>query len=137
MKRGAKERSLTTSAASWNNDSVVDLSKLLGKLPSFVFGYPDCFLGICAAVVGIARDKGVEPTNAYLPFGFGLIALSMARRNWADVGYGRDGNTRKFFFTFKEFFCAIAWGFVTWACCRWWAMDFHVDQSWIRKILHY
>jgi SNF family Na+-dependent transporter len=112
-----------------------DLGKLFGKLPDFVFQYPDCFLGLCVVVAGI--PKGVEPTNAFLPFGFALIAVSMVRRNLFHVGLWRGRDDGKLHFVFKEFFASIFWAVVSWGCFRWWAMTVHNTDPWVRRVLKY
>lgn len=107
------------------------LAKLFGQLPGFVFGHPDCFLGLCAVVVGL--PKGVEPTNAFLPFGFALICLSFTRRQFHQIGLWRSS----FFSSFRAIIAMVFWGFCTWACTRWWAMDVHVTEPWMLRFLRY
>jgi hypothetical protein len=114
----------------------VDLAKLFAKLPGVVFDYPECFIGLFSLVLGL--PKGVEPGNSYIPFGFALIGVSMVRRNLFHVGFWRspdDGYKRHF--VFREFFVAIFWAAVSWGCFRWSALDVHIDQTWVRRILHY
>ena len=110
----------------------MDLTKMFGPLPGFVFSFPDCFLGLAAVVVGLTKG-GVEPTNAFLPFGFALICLSLARRQRQQMSIWRSS----LFASFRATVAAVFWGFCTWGCIRWWAMDVHVNEPWMRQFFRY
>jgi hypothetical protein len=100
-----------------------------------VFQYPECFLGLCAVVIGL--PKGVEPTNAFLPFGFALLAVSMTRRNLRQVGFYRRSSDYKRRFTIMAFVTTLFWSAVSWGCFRWWALTVHNTEPWVRKVLNY
>jgi hypothetical protein len=84
----------------------VGLARLFEKLPGVVLNYPESFIGLFCVAIGL--PKGVDPANAYIPFGFALIGVSMVRRNLFHVGFWRDRNDGyRLHFVFREFFSAI------------------------------
>lgn len=108
------------------------LGKVIPKLPPFAFGYWDCLLGICCVVIGFAT-KGVEPTNAFLPFGGALIFWSMTRRQMPRIGLWRSSLST----SFCALVATIFLGFLTWACARLYALDFHLSEPWLRWVLRF
>lgn len=96
-----------------------DFAKLLGKLPGFVFAYPDCFLGLCCVVIGLPQAQGVNPSNAFLPFGFALIALSMVRRTMHYIGavrVDRYEERDKGTLLYPKFFAGLFWSAILRGC---------------------
>jgi hypothetical protein len=112
----------------------VDLAGAFAKIPLVLVHYPESFVGLLCLVVGI--PKGVDPANAFLPFGFALLAFGLARRNFSHVGLWRNP-AYKLRFTFKELFAAILWTLLTWGCFRWWALDVHLNEPIMRWLLRY
>lgn len=102
--------------------------------PDDVFDYPEYFLGLFCVVVGVPKG-GVDPANALLPFGFGLIAFCLVRRNFGNVYFGRDSEGKRVH-SFKELFGAVFWLVVAWLCFHWWALDVHLTEPWVRRFLY-
>jgi hypothetical protein len=114
----------------------VDLGNAFSKIPGVLVHYPESFAGLLCLVLGL--PKGVEPANAFLPFGFGLLAIGMMRRNFAHVGFWRNASdNHKLHFTFKAFMSGIFWAAASWAFLRWWALDVHLNEPWTRWVLRY
>jgi hypothetical protein len=114
----------------------VNLAEMFAKIPGVIFTYPEFFIGLSCVIFGL--PKGVDPSNAFLPFGFALIAVSRVRRNFSQVGFWREETDNlKLHFAFKEFFASLFWCAVSWGCLRWWALDVQLNEPMVRRILQY
>jgi hypothetical protein len=61
----------------------MDFLQLLAKIPYLAIYYPDYVIGLAAVLLGL--PKGVDPSNAYLPFGFALLTFGLGRTRVFDM----------------------------------------------------
>ena len=121
------------------------LAKLIPKFPDFAFAYWDCFLGLCFVLAPLVHGDQLTKDNAFLPPGFGLIFLSMARRNWRYVGvvrlmesdFGKVSLRRKFRLAYPKIVMGSVWFVAFVICLHYSAQNFGVTAPWVRWILRY
>jgi hypothetical protein len=107
----------------------LDISQLVKAVPNLIISYPEYVIGFIAVIFGLPH--GVGPSNAYLPFGSGLLTLGLARMRFMDVG------TFKFWKAYRPFLAGIAWSIICWFFCRWWLLDVHFAHPWVRGFFRY
>ena len=121
------------------------LTKLIPKFPDFAFAYWDCFLGLCFVLAPLLHGDPITKHSVALPVGFGLIFLSMARRNWRYVGmvrlmesdFGKVSMRRKLGLAYPKIIMGIAWIILFVIALRYSARNLDVAAHWVRWILRY
>jgi hypothetical protein len=121
------------------------LAKLIPKFPDFAFAYWDCFLGLCFVLAPLLRGDQITTKNVFLPFGFGLICLSMARRNWTYVGrvrllesaWAEASFGHKIQLAYPKIIWASLWSAAFVICMHYSARNFGIAAPWVRWILRY
>jgi hypothetical protein len=122
---------------------MLDLDKLTPKLPAFAFQYWDGFLGSCFVLVALAlvfQGTNINFSFGMMLSGFGLIFFSMARRRGHFIGMVRvtEWSTR---YKWKRAYPSILFGglwlFGSWICFRYAAVNSHINEQWLRRVLFY
>lgn len=121
------------------------LDKIVPKLSAYAVFYWDGFIGVVTVLIGLAGfagllDKLPHPVGLVF-FGLGLNALSMARRCVHHIGNVRRECTgywpdirRQ---AYPTFFALLFWCVLLWACCRYAALSYQINETWVRVVLHY
>jgi hypothetical protein len=122
------------------------LGKFVPKFPDFAFAYWDCFLGLCFVLAALLNWDQIPERNVLMSVGFGLIFLSMARRNWRYVGMVRlmesEGGykmrlRRKIRLAYPQFVFGCIWSVGCFMSFRYAAQSLRVTAPLVRWVLHY
>jgi hypothetical protein len=120
------------------------LAKLVPKFPEFAFEYWDCFLGLCFVLAALVHGDQLTTNSVFLPAGFGLIFLSMSRRNWRYVGMvrlmesvGRVSLGYKLRVSFPKIIMGMAWFAAFLICLHYSARNLGIAAPWVRWLLRY
>jgi hypothetical protein len=121
------------------------LAKLIPKFPDFAFEYWDCFLGLCFVVAPLLHGDQLTKNSVFLPPGFGLIFLSMARRNWRYVGMVRLLESgfddvplgHKVRLAYPKVIMGSFWFGAFVVCLHYSARNLGITAPWVRWLLRY
>lgn len=121
------------------------LGKVVPKFPEFANAHWDVFLGLCFVLFALIHGDTLTKNNAALPFGFALIFLNGARRNWSYVEWVRlmdsAGGHVPFGRKFRLAWTKVLGGTVYLGglaiCLHYAARNFGITAPWVRWILHY
>jgi hypothetical protein len=114
----------------------VDFPQILTKLPEAAIHNPFTTIGLAVIVIGL--PKGVDPSNAYLPCGLAFITFQFVHTNFTDCGFfRRREDDYKLRFTWRPFFWCLVSSVVLWFFVRWWLIDVHFTNAWMRAFFWY
>ncbi len=119
--------------------------QLIPKFPDAAFAYWDWFLGVCFVLVPLLHGDQLTKHSVFLPPGFGLICLSMARRNWRYVGmvrlmesgFGDVPLGRKVRLAYPKVIIGRFWFCAFVVCLHYSARNLEITAPWVRWLLRY